>query len=237
LSESTKFVVDKALERIRRQVSASDAAEVAARALSQSSIPPSRQPSSSGPYANVPSYQPPNHSASNSSTVKIETSQAEYAPPPSNGLPTSQASYAPSSHTSQYSYTDPSVNNPPTFSNAQAYQQTRYPIPEGSQLQNTMQSQPSQPTQGALNPVYSMSDGQIYYATQSSMSNDWLRWGHSSLAFPSVTQEYAGSATALVELGGRPVSTHDAIQTAPPVTDMSAWPMNFLGQQNGTGGA
>ena len=80
----------------------------------------------------------------------------------------------------------------------------------------------------------------MYYATQTSTVHDWLRWSHTNFAFPTATEEYASSATALVALSGRPASTQDAIPPAIALTDdASAWPMNLfnLGQQNGSGGA
>lgn len=240
MSESTRFVVDKTLERIRRRVSAGNTATVAAQAHDQSSVQPTRRPSSSATYANIPNYHPPNPSATNSSGVKIETSQAEYVQPPPNGLPTSQAPYPSSSHTSRYPYADLSVNNPQTYPNPPAFQQPRYSIPEGPQLQNTMPAQPAEPAHGVPSAVYPMSDGQMYYAAQTTTAHDWLRWSQNNFSFPNATQEYASSATALVALGGRPASTQDAMPPAIALTDdTSAWPMNLfnLGQQNGSGGA
>jgi hypothetical protein len=110
-----------------------------------------------------------------------------------------------------------------------------------------MQTQSAQAAPATQNAMYSVPDAQIYYSTQGQTSpvNEWMRWGQSNFnAFPPhVTQEYANPATALVALGGRGVSTQDAIQNTIPLTEDGAgqtgmWPLNLfnLPQQNGSGG-
>ena len=231
-------------------MSAKAAATVAAQALNH----PSRQPNMSMPptstgYSNTNDYQTTNASPN---PAKVEQRPREYVPTQHGITAPTPAPYGapPSQGGSQYTYPDPPVNGTQTFDGTQpAYPQTRYVLPENSQIQPPVGIHAGQTPQATSSPdVYGLIDGQMYFAAQpqqqTSPMNEWLRWsGPTFGAFsPDVPHEF-NSANALVALGGRNVSNQDAVQNPLPLTENSlgqsgAWPLNLfnLGQQNGNGG-
>ena len=249
LADSTRDVVDKVLGSIKRRMTAKTAAAVAAQALQQSTETEEQAVGGTTGY-NASGYA----AASNANiprTMKPEDRTGDFVQS-EQAVTTAQPPYDQNRQNSAYAYPDPAVNNSqgyqanpppyaqPVYTATNSAQPTSQQVPHiSAQTSDTVQSSDS---------LYNIANGAsaLYYASQTfaNPAAEWVRWGHVNLPLSSIPangpQEFVSSATALVALGSRGVSTQEV--PPPPVLtaeEASNWPLNIFssGQASGAAGA